>query len=110
MSHPVDGRRWAGGLPRRSACNVRSGFDIPGSARLPLGCLVQVRRARGAHVSHGFSLSLGRLNMSRFFLAVLGAVLAVGMGCSNKDKSDGQMMKHDDAKMMSADACPHCAG
>src|SRR4051794_31335645 len=89
---------------------MRPGFDIPASARLPLRC-GERRRVRGAYPVVCISLSLGRLNMSRFFLAVLGAVLAVGMGCSNKhDKSDAQMMKHDDAKMMSADACPHCPG
>jgi hypothetical protein len=49
--------------------------------------------------------------MSRFFVAVLGAVLAVGFGCQSKhDESDHHDMKHDNAKMMSADACSHCAG
>src|SRR3954464_6172812 len=49
--------------------------------------------------------------MSRVFVAVLGAVLAVGLGCSsNKDKSDSGSMSHEKSMQMSADACPHCPG
>ena len=40
--------------------------------------------------------------MSRFLVAVLGALLVVTVGCQNKGG--------DDAKMMSTDACPVCDG
>src|SRR3712207_6690373 len=74
--------------------------------------------------------------MSRFLVAVLGALLVVNVGCQNKGSGDdAKMMSNDvctmcpgvqkatadgkcpgcgmkltDAKMMSADACPHCPG
>ncbi len=43
--------------------------------------------------------------MSRLFVAVLGALLMVAAGCESSNSKQG-----DDAKMMSADACPACPG
>jgi hypothetical protein len=44
--------------------------------------------------------------MSRFLVAVLGALLIVGVGCSDKDKSDSGSS----VKASSADVCKHCPG
>ena len=47
--------------------------------------------------------------MHRFFIAALGALLAVSVGCQGDNKHDH--MHHDgDAMNASADVCPHCAG
>ncbi len=44
--------------------------------------------------------------MNRFFVAVLGALLVVGVGCSKDDKHD----HGDKAMKASGDVCSHCPG
>lgn len=49
--------------------------------------------------------------MSRFLVAVLGALLMVGVGIGcEKDKDDGSSRSGDSMKASSADACAHCPG
>lgn len=46
--------------------------------------------------------------MNRLLVALLGAVLVVGFGCSSG--SDKDTNHHDSAMKASADACAHCPG
>src|SRR5688572_5155163 len=47
--------------------------------------------------------------MSRFLVAVLGALLIVGFGCQDKSH-DHSSSKSGDAMKASADVCSHCPG